>query len=288
MQIADLARLRLALKRMELRVYILEVQWIVTFLLLGAVVGFMAGLLGIGGGGIMVPALTSIFLWQGFAVENVVHLALGTSMASIVATSIASFRAHNAKGGVIWGIVKSMAPGIIIGTLVATYFVAKTNALYLALFFSAFMAYVAVQMFLDKKPKPSRELAGPVGLTGAGSVIGAVSAVVSIGGGSLTVPYLTWQNIDLKKAIGTSAAIGFPISVAGTLGYVINGLGEGVDVDYTLGFVYVPAVVLISLVSMLTASYGAAMAHKLPIATLKKIFAVLLIGLSLKMLLSVW
>jgi len=265
----------------------LDVEWIMSFLLLGSFVGFMAGLLGIGGGGIMVPVLTSIFLLQGIPVENVVHLALGTSMASIIITSISSLRAHHSNGGVIWDVVKGMVPGIIAGAFVATFLVPYISSIYLALFFSVFMAYVSIQMFLNKKPTPSRNLVGNTGLLIAGSGIGAVSALVSIGGGSLTVPYLTWQNIDIKKAIGTSAAIGLPISIAGTLGYVINGWEHHSMGSYTIGFVYLPAVLLISVTSFFTAPFGAKLALRLNVSILKKVFSVLLIILSIKMLISI-
>lgn len=266
----------------------LEPQWILLFLLLGSLVGFMAGLLGIGGGGIMVPILTSIFLHHGIAVDNVVHLALGTSMASMVFTTFSSFRSHNSKGGVVWPAVKGMVPGIILGTFFATFLASYLSSIYLAIFFALFMAFVSGQMFLNKKPKPSRELSGSKGLFVAGSSIGAISALVSIGGGSLTVPYLTWQNIEIKKAIGTSAAIGLPIAIAGTCGYLINGWGHSSPFDYIFGYVYLPAVILISITSFMTAPFGAQMAHKLPVAILKKIFAVLLIILSIKMLISVY
>ena len=265
----------------------MEVEWILAFLVLGSFVGFMAGLLGIGGGGIMVPVLTTMFLVQGIPVEQVVHLALGTSMASIIVTSFSSLRAHHSKGGVIWKVVKGMAPGIILGTFLATFLASYMSSAHLAMFFAAFMAYVSLQMFLNKKPKPSRELAGNFGLFSAGSGIGAISALVSIGGGALTVPFLIWQNVDVKKAIGTSAAIGLPISLAGTLGYLINGWSSTNAETYTFGFVYLPAVLLISATSFFTAPVGARAAHALPVSTLKKVFAVLLILLSLKMLSSV-
>ena len=257
------------------------------FLLLGAFVGFMAGLLGIGGGGIMVPTLTSIFLLQGVPVEKVVHLALGTSMASIIATSLASMRAHHANGGVLWSVVRAVTPGIIVGTFLATFVAKYISSAHLAIFFAVFMGAVAVQMFLNKKPKPSRELAGTTGMLAAGSGIGAISALVSIGGGSLTVPFLTWQNVEIRKAIGTSAAIGLPISIAGTLGYVVNGWANSTPENYTFGFIYLPAVLLISTTSFFTAPVGAKMAHRLPVGILKKIFAVLLVVLGLKMLFSV-
>lgn len=263
-------------------------EWILAFLALGLVVGFMAGLLGIGGGGIMVPVLTSIFLAKGVPVEQVVHMALGTSMASIVITSFASMRAHHKKGAVMWNVVKVMAGGVIIGTFAATFLATYMKSVQLAIFFAIFMAYVSIQMAIDKKPKPSRELSSSASLFSVGSLIGIVSALVSIGGGSLTVPYLVWQNVDLKKAIATSAAIGFPLSIAGTVGYIVNGMMHSSSgSEMMLGFVYLPGVVLISIVSYFTAPLGAKMAHTLPVGKLKKIFALLLMTLSIKMLTSV-
>ncbi|GMT41641.1 MAG: UPF0721 transmembrane protein [bacterium] len=263
----------------------IEIGWM--FLLLGSFVGFMAGLFGIGGGGIMVPVLTSIFLRQGVPVENVVHLALGTSMASMIVTSISSLRAHNSKGGVIWKVVRGMATGVIAGAFLSTFIASYLSSVYLAIFFAVFMAYVSIQMFFNKKPKPSRELAGNTGLFIAGSGIGAISALVSIGGGSLTVPYLTWQNVEVKKAIGTSAAIGLPISIAGTLGYLVNGWASSSPQDFSFGFVYLPAALLISAASFFTAPYGAKLAYKLHVSVMKKAFSILLIILSIKMLVSV-
>jgi len=248
----------------------------------------MAGLLGIGGGGIMVPVLTSLFLALGMPVEKVVHLALGTSMAAIVVTSISSLRAHHARGAVIWDYVKRMSPGILVGTFLATYVVAFASSLALAVFFSLFMGFIALKMFIDKKPMQQQvKPTGKKHLFLVGSGIGAISALVSIGGGSLTVPFLVSRHINIKKAIGTSAAIGLPISLAGTLGYVINGWQNTVMHEYILGFVFLPAVLLISITSFMFAPLGAKVAHFLPVNTLKKIFAVLLIGLSLKMLMSI-
>jgi len=265
----------------------IEIHWILYYLLLGSVVGFMAGLLGIGGGAIMVPVLTTMFLIQGIPVEQVVHLALGTSMASIIMTSISSLRAHNSKQAVIWEVVKKMSLGIILGTFLATFLASYLSSVYLAIFFAIFMAYVSIQMFLNQKPKPNRKLAGTLGLSVAGSGIGAISALVAIGGGSLTVPYLTWQNIEIKKAIGTSAAIGLPIAIAGTLGYIINGWSVSSPENYTFGFVHLPAVLFISIASFITAPYGVKLVHMLPVAMIKKIFSLLLIILSIKMLSSI-
>jgi uncharacterized membrane protein YfcA len=266
---------------------VLEIEWVLSFLLLGTFVGVMAGLLGIGGGGIMVPILTTIFLAQGLPVEKVVHLALGTSMASIIFTSLSSMRAHNSNDAVIWKIVKGISVGVLLGTFFATFVASKIDSIYLAMFFSIFMAYVSIQMFLNKKPQPDKNISGNKEIFFAGTGIGAISAFVSIGGGSLTVPYLVWRNINIKKAVGTSAAIGLPISIAGTLGYLINGWSNTSVENYTFGFIYLPAVILISITSFFSAPYGVKLAHYLPVSVLKKIFSLLLITLSIKMLMTI-
>lgn len=265
----------------------MTVELVVLFLLIGCLVGFLAGLLGVGGGGMVVPILTSVFLAKGISSENVVHLALGTSMATMVVTTFSSFRAHLSRESVIWKVVRGMVAGIILGTFLATFIASYLSSFYLAICFSIFMAYVSSQMFLNKKPQPGRELAGSMGLFLAGSAIGAISAMVSIGGGALTVPYLAWQNVEIKKAIGTSAAIGFPISIAGTVGYLVNGWTHTIPGEFTFGFIYLPAALFISATSFFAAPLGARLSHKLPVSVVKKVFGVMLFGLSIKMLLSV-
>ncbi len=265
----------------------LALETIIIFMVLGAVVGFMAGLLGIGGGGIMVPVLTSIFLLKNIPLEFVVHIALGTSMASIIVTSASSLYAHQQHKGVMWGVVKSMAPGVLVGTFLATYLVSHISAKHLAIFFAVFMAYVAIQMFLNFQPRSSKKIPGRLPLFVTGNGIGVISAMVAIGGGTLTVPFLTWHNVSLRKAIGTSAAIGFPIAISGTLGYLLNGLNAEYKADYLIGYIYLPAVISISLVSYFTAPLGAKLAHTLPIPKLKKIFALFLVLLSVKMVMSI-
>ncbi len=266
----------------------MSIEWIAAYLALGAFVGFFAGLLGVGGGGIMVPMLTTMFAMQGFPPEHMVHLALGTSMAAIVMTSVSSLRAHHAHGAVRWDIVRGIAPGVLIGTFLGTFVASSVPTRPLAIFFACFMAYVSVQMILNVKPKPSRELPGPLGLAGVGTGIGVVSALVAIGGGSLSVPFMTWCNVNMKNAIGTSAAIGLPIALAGAAGYLINGWATGGLPEWSVGYVFLPALVLISVVSTFTAPLGAKLAHRLPVAALKKIFAGVLMLLSAKMLHTVF
>ena len=265
-------------------------EWylVVAFLALGGVVGFLAGLLGIGGGGVMVPVLTALFVGQAFPTEQVVHLALGTSMAAIVPTALSSLWAHHRKGAVLWSVVQRITPGILLGTFAGTFLASYLSTNSLAIFFACFMAYVALQMWLGIKPTPHRDVPGMVGLSATGAGIGGVSALVAIGGGTLSVPFLMWCNVNIRQAIATSSAIGFPIALAGTVGYVLNGWQVAGLPPYTLGFVYWPAVVLIAMVSFFTTSLGANLAHSLPVAALKKVFAVLLVLLSAKMLHSVF
>ncbi|GHT83147.1 UPF0721 transmembrane protein [Betaproteobacteria bacterium] len=258
--------------------------WWLAYPALGALVGFVAGLLGVGGGGVMVPMLTTFFLAQGFAHEQVVHLALGTSMATIMLTSVSSLRAHHAHGAVHWDIVRRITPGILVGTFAGTFIASRLNTVPLAVFFACFMFYVSMQMIYNAKPRPARELPGPVGTSGAGLFIGAISALVAIGGGSLSVPFMVWCNVKMQHAIGTSAAIGFPIALAGTLGYLLNGWSAQGTPPFTIGYIYVPAFLLVGVVSVLTAPLGAACAHRLPVSMLKKIFAGVLMLLVVKML----
>lgn len=266
----------------------IETQWLLAYLALGSAVGFFAGLLGVGGGGIMVPALTTLFAMQGFPHDHMVHLALATSMAAIIVTSISSLRAHHTHGAVIWPVVLSISPGIIAGTFGAAFVAALIPTRPLAIFFVCFMGYVSLQMLLNIKPKPSRQLPGKWLLTLVGLIIGAVSALVAIGGGSLSVPFMTWCNVKVQNAIGTSSAIGLPLSIAGTVGYLLSGWNVLGMPEHSFGFIYLPAVGLIAVVSVMTAPLGARLAHRLPVATLKKLFAVMLMLLSAKMLHTVF
>jgi uncharacterized membrane protein YfcA len=258
--------------------------WLLAYIGLGAFAGFFAGLLGVGGGAIMVPVLTMMFAAQGFAPEHMVHMALGTSMATIIFTSISSLRAHHKHGAVIWKVVRDITPGIVVGTLAGAQFAAQVPTKLLAIFFAVFITYVAVQMILNVKPKPSRELPGPLGMFGVGAGIGGISALVAIGGGSLSVPFMTWCNVKVQNAIGTSAAIGFPIAVSGTIGYLWGGWGAGGLPAGSFGFIYLPALAGTVVASMLVAPFGAKLTHTLPVATVKRIFAGVLVLLSAKML----
>lgn len=259
--------------------------WIFAYLSLGLIAGFLAGMLGIGGGTILVPALAMIFAAQGgFPADEILHMALATSMASIIFTALASLRAHHSHGAVLWKVVATITPGILLGTAIGTLIAARIPAKPLAIFFAVFVCCVALQMALNLKPKAQRDLPGLAGVGAVGIVIGALSALVAIGGGALTVPFLTWCNVRVQQAIGTSAAVGLPIALGGTAGYIFNGWGAPDLPMASLGYVYLPAVALLVVASMATAPVGARVAHRLPVATLKRYFSILLVTLAGKML----
>jgi len=258
--------------------------WIAAYLALGAFAGFFAGLLGIGGGLVLVPALAMLFAAQPqFAAGDVLHLALGTSMASIIFTALSSLRTHHRHGAVLWPVVWTLTPGILLGTAIGTLVASSIPTQPLAIFFACFVCVVAVQMALNLKPKPSRELPGKAGTGAVGVVIGVLSALVAIGGGAMTVPFLTWCNVKVQHAIGTSAAVGLPIAIGGTLGYIFNGWNETGLPAGSLGYVYLPALAVLVVATMAIAPVGARLAHRLPVATLKRIFSVILIVLAAKM-----
>lgn len=266
----------------------LNLEWVMLYVALGAFVGFMSGLLGVGGGGLLVPLLASIFIYQGIGTESVVHLALATSLACMIISSASSMRSHASKGAVMWDVVRGMVPGIMMGTFIATQVASQINSAYIAMFFALFMALVALQTFLKWQPIPSKKPRTIPGLILAGTGIGSVSALAAVGGGFLTIVYLGYKNVEIKKAIGTSAAIGFPIAIAGTIGYTINGWTATLDNPDTFGFIYIPAFLAISITSAIAAPYGARCSHNMPEAKLKKIFAIVCLALSIKMLVSFW
>lgn len=263
-------------------------EWLLGYLALGAVVGFFAGLLGIGGGAIMVPLLVLMFDAQGLPRDAVLHLAVGTSMSTILFTSLSSIRSHHRRGSIRWDIFRAMTPGILLGGLAGSAFASVVSAGALAIGFTLVIFFAATNILLDRKPHPSRGLPGAAGLFGVGAGISAVSAVAALGGAFISVPYMLWCNVTMLQAVGTAASLGFPIAVSGTIGYVVNGLREAALPPLTLGYIYLPALAGIVVTSMLLAPVGAAAAHSLPTLWLKRIYAVLLYVLAVRMVIKVW
>ena len=264
-----------------------ELEWVIYYLALGLFVGYFSGLLGIGGGLIMVPVLTFMFEAQLLPVNSILHLALGTSMATILFTSLSSTRQHHAHGGVSWQTFRYMTPGLLLGTLLGACIISFVANSYLTIFFIVFVYFSATQMLLGFKPNPTRNYPARKGATIAGMVIGAVSSIVSIGGGVLSVPYLLWHQLSLRHAIATSAALGFPIAIGGTIGYVINGYVGGIDLPAnSIGYVYLPALTWLVIGTMLTAPLGAKTTHLMPLKRLRQLFALVLFMLATKMLMN--
>jgi uncharacterized protein len=258
---------------------------IVELLALGTVVGFLAGLLGIGGGMMMVPAMTFLLAQRGVDSGMAVKMAIATSMASILFTSISSVRAHHRLGNVRWDLTRRLAPGIVLGGLLAgagAFSVLKGQGL--ALFFAAFIGYMAVNMLRDKKPKPGRDMPGALGTGSVGAAIGFMSGLVGAGGAFLSVPFMTWCNVPPRHAVGTGAALGFPIALASTAGYVVAGWTLPPPLPGAVGYLYLPALVIVAAASMSLAPLGARVAQRINVLALKRLFAVMLLALAASML----
>lgn len=252
-------------------------------LLLGLVVGFFAGLLGIGGGAIMVPALTAYFLWQDYDADKVVHMALATSLSVIMFNALISIRSHHRHQAVLWPLVVHLAPAVIVGSLFASWWALQIEGRTVAIIFMVLMSLIAIQLAFDFKPKNTgtkplkRALLWPAGI-----IIGWFSALIAIGGGSLTVPFLSWHRVDIKQAIGTAAAVGFFIAVAGSLTYVVT----AALAPNGAGYIYWPATAMIVMGSVFSTPLGAELTHRLPTRHLRQAFAVLIILLAVRMYLT--
>jgi uncharacterized membrane protein YfcA len=262
----------------------MDLSLVLILLLMGAGGGFAAGLLGVGGGMVLVPFVTMIFTAKGFPPTVVVHMAIATSLATIMFTSLSSVRAHHAHGAVRWPIVALLAPGIVLGSMLGPWIAKQLNTALLSLVFGLFVAFSATQMILNRKPSAARELPGAPGMFAVGAGIGTVAGLVGAGGGFLSVPFMCWCNVKMHNAVATSAALGFPIALAGTLSNVFFGWSEPGLPAYSLGYIYVPALLVIAAASVLMAPLGARAAHRMPVARLKRIFALILYLLASYML----
>ena len=250
---------------------------LLVYLAIGAFAGFVAGLFGVGGGLIIVPILYAVFLAQGYDPTYIMHMALGTSLATIIVTSISSISAHHKKGAVMWQVVKNLTPGLAIGSFFGAAIADFLPSHVLQIFVSCFAFWMAFKMFRGAQAvvDTSKQLPSKLHQVTAGGCIGIASAIFGIGGGSLTVPYLNRYGVVMQKAVATSAACGFPIAVAGALGFIWFGNLQH-EIKGAIGYVHIYAFVGISVMSFITARLGAKTAHKLSPIMLKKCFACLL------------
>ncbi|MFA5081813.1 MAG: sulfite exporter TauE/SafE family protein [Hydrogenophilaceae bacterium] len=260
---------------------------IASFLALGLLAGILAGMLGIGGGVVVVPALIWIFQHQGMPGEIIPHLAIGTSLAAIVFTSLSAIRAQQKRGAIDWGVVRLLAPATLLGGFISGYLAGFIPAETLKTFFAVFLFLVGTQFLLDWKPAAHWRLPGRAGLWGTGLGIGSLSALLGIGGGNITVPFLHACNLELKRAIAISTALGFPIALFGAIGFVVSGWGHAALPPNSLGYISLPALAAIAASSILVAPLGVRLAHNLPVRNLKRIFGILVLAISLRMLWNV-
>lgn len=261
-------------------------EWWLGYVAIGAAVGFFAGLLGIGGGAIIVPLLVMLFDAQGLPRDQLLHLAVGSGMASILFTSVSSVRAHVLRGAIRWDLVGRLTPGILVGGLLGSAVAAVIPRGLFAVLFTGVVYVAATNILLGRTPSASRQVPGAIGMFIAGLVISSVSAFAAIGGAFMTIPFLMYCNVPMLQAIGTAAAVGFPIALAGSVGFIAAGWSVGGLPEPHLGFVYFPALVGLSLASVLLAPLGARVAHSLPTKRLKQIFAVVLYLFATRMLIT--
>lgn len=262
-----------------------NIEMILVMLAVGSIAGFIAGLLGIGGGMIIVPVVLWVLQMKGLGgIEHAQHLAVGTSFAIMVFTTFSSVMAQQRKGSVDWAVVRRMAPGMVVGVIIGSMLAKRLSNEALQVFFIVFVVLVALKTLTDAKPKPTRSLPGPAGLAAVGSLFGMASSWVGIGGGSLSVPFMLYCNVPVRTAVGTSAGLAWPIAVAGAVGYLYSGWNVAGLPEGTLGFWYLPAVAVLSVATMLFAPLGVKAAHKLPPEKLKLAFGLLLLVIAARML----
>ena len=255
-----------------------NIEMILVMLAVGSIAGFIAGLLGIGGGMIIVPVVLWVLQMKGLGgIEHAQHLAVGTSFAIMVFTTFSSVMAQQRKGSVDWAVVRRMAPGMVVGVIIGSMLAKRLSNEALQVFFIVFVVLVALKTLTDAKPKPTRSLPGPAGLAAVDSLFGMASSWVGIGGGSLSVPFMLYCNVPVRTAVGTSAGLAWPIAVAGAVGYLYSGWNVAGLPEGTLGFWYLPAVAVLSVATMLFAPLGVKAAHKLPPEKLKLAFGLLLL-----------
>jgi len=251
------------------------VEWLL-YLLLGGFAGTLAGLFGVGGGAVLVPLLMLVFEAQGLPQTLIVHMAIGTSFATIIFTSLGSVWGHHHKGNILWPLWKKIAGSLAIGVLLGSWIASFIASYYLELIVSVFFLLIAIQMAIGLLPKAAGSLPGQGGVVGTGMGIGFISAFLGIGGGSLAVPWLQYCSVPMHQSVGTSAACGLPIALAGALGYAYFGQAVQAEVSMALGFVYLPAFLGITLASVPAASLGARLAARFSELWLKRCFALML------------
>lgn len=256
---------------------------ILAYLVIGLLAGYLAGFLGIGGGFVVVPALTWLFLQDPATAPYAVHMAVATSLGTMLVTSLSSIIAHHRKGAIRWTLVRALAPGLIAGSVLGALLASALDGAALVRVVGGFALLAGLQLVLARKPAGERPLPGQPGVSIVGLVIGGISSLIGIGGGALTGPWQMWHGIRAQNAVATSAACGYPIAIAGSATFVLLGIGGGMPAG-ALGYVHLPAFAGIAVASAVAAPLGAATVHRLPPATVRRLFGVFLLAVGLRML----
>lgn len=263
----------------------MSISDIALLMLGGGISGILAGLLGIGGGMILIPFMVLIFNHLGFNQEVIIHMAIATSMATILFTTTSAIFAHHKYGSIDWRLVRTLSPGLIVGGLIGGGEIFEAiNTSWLLLLFSAFMIYASTRMIFNKNPSIARELPGTMGLLSFGVFTGALASLIGAGGAFITVPFMIWCNVKPHTAMASSSGLGLPIAASATIGYVYGSWGHSNLPEYSLGFVYLPALFSIVFMSVLTAPLGAKIVRKLNVTQLKRIFGSVLFLVAIFML----
>lgn len=261
---------------------------ILLFIMAGAIAGLLAGLFGVGGGLLIVPILAHIFQHQQVPENIIMHLAVGTSLATIVATGAASIFAHHRRSGVDWLVWRQMCIWLLLGSGFGAVVAAQASSSSMKICYIIFIYSVSICLaFSNRAEESGEEKSGFPGERGVVAFFtGAISAVVGIGGGTVIVPYLSWRGLSMVRAIGTSAACGLPIAAAGSIGYAVTGFGLAGLPAYSTGYVVWPAFVAVAVSSVALAPLGARLAHRWSAIRLRKAFAVFLVVLASYVLLK--
>jgi hypothetical protein len=256
---------------------------ILAYLLIGLLAGYLAGFLGIGGGFVVVPALTWLFLQNTDLAPFAVHMAVATSLGTMLVTSFSSILAHHRRRAIRWTLVRALAPGLVIGAVLGALLADRLDGEALVRVVGMFAILAGLQLVLGRKPTGEKELPGQPAVSLVGVMIGGISSLIGIGGGALTGPWQMWHGIRAQNAVATSAACGYPIAIAGSLAFVVLGLNSGLPAG-ALGYVHLPAFAGIAVASALAAPLGAATVHRLPPATVRRLFGVFLLLVGLRMM----
>jgi len=260
-------------------------DWWWAYLAVGTFVGFFSGLLGVGGGALMVPLLAFIFDAKGFAPPHVVHLALGTSVAAMLFTAAASARSHYLHNAINSSVLARIVPGVLVGTLAGAALASQLDARLLTIAFTVLIFWAATLMVVEVKAQPARELPGALRMSAVSGAIGLFSSLTATGGSAMVVAYLVRRGISVHHAIGTASAVSWSLALFGTIGYLAAGATVPGLPSWSIGFIYLPALALIVATGIVMAPVGAAVAHRTPGRTLKRVFAVVLFALATGMLL---